>query len=288
MYLNGEFLPKDKAKISPTDRGFLFGDGVYEAIPFYEGKPFGMDQHWKRLQNGLNFLKIAYKDSREEFLKICNQLLKMNVMDSVKRTMIYVQITRGAPPKRNHAFPSSDIKPTVYAFCQEINYPTKEKWNQGFTAITAPDRRWGRVDIKTVNLLPNCLAYQDAKEQGCDDVVLVRDGIAMEGAHNNFYVVTENGTVVTHPTTSNILPGITRAILLEEARSHGIPVEERPIQVEELRHIKEAFFTSTTSEVKPCISIDMKPAGDGKVGSVTKQLSSIFLARIERDTGVSL
>jgi D-alanine transaminase len=249
-----------------------------------------MDGHWTRLQNGLKFLKIPYQDSQDRFLDVTTKLLEQNQMETTQRVMIYAQITRGAPPKRNHAFPaeSEQIKPTVYIFCQEIRHPDSKKWNEGFSAALEPDRRWGRVDIKTVNLLPNVLAYQDAKEQGADDAILVRDGVAMEGAHNNFYAVFDGGKVVTHPVTNNILPGITRAILLEEARANGIPVEERPIHVEELRHAEEAFFTSTTTEVKPCISIDKKPVGDGKVGPVTKWLSSIFLARIERDTGVSL
>lgn len=287
VYLNGEFLPKDEAKISASDRGFLFGDGIYEAIPFYRGNPFGMDGHWNRLQNGLNFMKIPYKDSQQTFLDACMKLLEKNNLDKTDRSLVYLQITRGAPPKRNHAFPKGDVKPTVYAFCQEINYPSREQWCQGFTAVLEPDRRWGRVDIKTLNLLPNVLAYQDAKEQGADDAILIRNGVAMEGAHNNFFAVMDGNRVVTHPVTNHVLPGITRAILLEEARSHGIIVEERPIHVEELRDATEAFFTSTTAEVKPCVSIDGKPVGDGKVGKMTKWLADLFHSRIERDTGMT-
>ena len=202
--------------------------------------------------------------------------------------MVYLQITRGAPPTRSHVFPSEPVAPTVYAFCQETNYPNQERWNQGFTAALLPDRRWGRVDIKTVNLLPNVLAYQDAKEQGADEAILHKDGVVMEGTHTNLFVVLDDGkdTIVTHPRTHGILPGITREVLLEEVREAGLVVEERPLTLEELRdNVKEAFFTSTTSEVKPAVTIDGRPVGDGFVGDMTRRLSQLFSSRIERDTG---
>jgi D-alanine transaminase len=297
VYLNGEFLPKEEAKISPQDRGFLFGDAVYEAIPFYQGKPFGMELHWKRLQDGLGFMRIPFDETQESFLQICENLLAKNQFDqkATIMSMIYLQISRGTSMTRHHLFPKPEanngatVKPTVYAFLQEINYPSKERWNQGFTAALVPDRRWDRVDIKTVNLLPNVLAFQDAKEQGADECILVKDGVAMEGAHNNFWAVLENDVVVTHPLTNRILPGITRGILLEVIRAAGIAVEERPLHIEELRDkVKEAFFTSTTSEVKPAVSIDGIPVGSGKAGDMTRRLHKLFLDRIERDTGVSL
>ncbi len=143
-----------------------------------------------------------------------------------------------------------------------------------------PDRRWSRVDIKTICLLPNALAFQAARDRGADDAILVRDGVAIEGAHQNFWAVF-GGTAVTHPTTGYILPGITRGVVMEEARAAGIPVEERPIQIEELEWADECFFTGTTGEVRPVVEIDGRPVGDGRVGDVTRRLSDAFLARVE-------
>lgn len=218
-------------------------------------------------------------------------MLEKNQLDRAARSMVYLQLTRGASPTRSHAFPSEPIVPTVYAFCQETNFPSEERWKKGFTAALLPDRRWGRVDIKTVNLLPNILAAQDAKEQGADEAILHRDGVATEGTKTNFFAVLNDGkdTIITHPTTHHILPGITRAILIEVARAAGLVVEERPLTLEELRdNLKEAFFTSTTSEMKPAVAIDGRSVGDGNVGSMTRRLHHLFSERIERDTNASL
>jgi D-alanine transaminase len=193
--------------------------------------------------------------------------------------MVYLQLTRGAAP-RTHYFPPGDVAPTVYAYAKEWSRPADEIWGKGFTAVTVPDRRWMRVDIKTVCLLPNVLAYQAAHDAGADDAILVRDGVAIEGAHQNFYGVFD-GTVVTHPTTNLILPGITRGVLLELATEAGIPVEERAIPVEELAAADELFFSGTTGEVRPCVQVDGRPVGSGDVGPVTSRLSEAFLARVE-------
>lgn len=277
VYLNGEYLPKEEAKISPDDRGFLLGDGLYEVTPFYEGVPFGLDGHIARLLRGLCFMRITFDVSMLE--EMHRTLIARNGLDTADRSMVYLQITRGAAP-RTHYFPEGDVQPTVYAFAKAWSRPDDERWNRGFSAATVPDRRWSRVDIKTICLLPNAIAFQDAKEKGADDAILVRDGVAIEGAHQNFWAVFGD-TAVTHPTTNNILPGITRAILLEEARKAGMKVEERPIQVEDLAHADEAFFTGTTGEVRPVVTIDGRPVGRGVVGDVTRRLSDLFLARVE-------
>jgi D-alanine transaminase len=277
VYLNGEYLPKEEAKISPDDRGFLLGDGLYEVTPFYEGVPFGLDGHIARLLRGLCFMRITFDVSMLE--EMHRTLIAKNGLDTADRSMVYLQITRGAAP-RTHYFPEGDVQPTVYAFAKAWSRPDDERWNRGFSAATVPDRRWSRVDIKTICLLPNAIAFQDAKEKGADDAILVRDGVAIEGAHQNFWAVFGD-TAVTHPTTNNILPGITRAILLEEARKAGMKVEERPIQVEDLAHADEAFFTGTTGEVRPVVTIDGRPVGRGVVGDVTRRLSDLFLARVE-------
>jgi D-alanine transaminase len=277
VYLNGSYVPKEEARISPDDRGFLLGDGLYEVTPFYEGVPFGFDGHMQRLQRGLRWMRIDFDTSVLD--EMHRQLIAKNGLEDAERSMVYMQITRGAAP-RTHYFPEGDVQPTVYAFAKGWNRPDDERWNRGFSAATVPDRRWSRVDIKTICLLPNAIGFQDAKEKGADDAILVRDGVAIEGAHQNFWAVFGD-TAVTHPTTNHILPGITRGIVLDEARAAGVPVEERPIQIEELASASEAFFTGTTGEVRPVVEIDGRRVGDGRVGDVTRRLSDLFLARVE-------
>lgn len=278
VFLNGEYMPKAEATISPDDRGFLLGDGLYEVTPFYEGVPFGLEGHAQRLMRGLCWLRIDFDTSGLEAMH--RELIARNGLESAERSMVYMQITRGAAP-RTHYFPEGQVTPTVYAYTKEWSRPSDDAWNRGFTARTVPDRRWSRVDIKTVCLLPNALAFQAAKDAGADDAILVRDGVAIEGAHQNFWAVF-GSTVVTHPTTGHILPGITRAIVLEEARAAGMTVEERPIQIEELALADELFFTGTTGEVRPIREVDGRVVGEGCAGEITRQLSDLFLARVEQ------
>lgn len=277
VYLNGAYLPKAEATISPDDRGFLLGDGLYEVTPFYDGVPFGLDRHMERLLRGLCFMRIDYDISSLEAMH--HELITRNALDDAERSMVYMQITRGAAP-RTHYFPEEPVEPTVYAYAKAWSRPADEVWDRGFKAATVPDRRWSRVDIKTICLLPNVIAFQAAKDVGADDAILVRDGVAIEGAHQNFWAVF-GGKAVTHPVTGHILPGITRGVVLEEARETGIPVEERPIQIEELAWADECFFTGTTGEVRPVVEVDGRPIGDGEVGEVTRRLSDAFLARVE-------
>lgn len=276
VYLNGEFLPKEDASISPDDRGFLLSDGIYEVTPFYEGVPFGMQGHLDRLARGLDFMRIDYDSSG--LAEMHRELIVRNGLEDETTSLVYLQITRGAAP-RVHYFPPEPVEPTVYAFAKAWTRPDAERWGRGFSAALVPDRRWGRVDIKTISLLPNVLAFQAALDAGADDAILVREGVAIEGAHQNFWAVVD-GTAVTHPRTQHILPGITRGVVLELAREGGIPVEERPIMVEELPHAEECFFTGTTGEVRPCVSIDGRPVGDGRVGPVTRALAAAFHERV--------
>ncbi len=278
VFLNGAFVPKAQATISVDDRGFLLGDGVYEVTPFYEGVPFGLDRHLARLEKGLAWIRIDYDVSSLE--EMHRSLIRQNGLEGADRSMIYMQITRGAAP-RTHYFPEGDVTPTIYAYAKEWSRPSEDVWERGFTSITVPDRRWSRVDVKTICLLPNAMAYQAARDVGADDAILVRDGVAIEGAHQNFWAVID-GTAVTHPKTGHILPGITRGVVLEEAKSVGVQVEERPIQVEELESAQELFFTGTTGEVRPVVEVDGRPVGDGRVGVVTRTLSDAFLARVEK------
>ena len=277
VYLNGQFLPKPEAHISVDDRGFLLGDGIYEVTPFYEGVPFGLDRHLQRMRNGLEWMRI---DCDVEHLdEVHRELIRRNGLEEAERSLVYLQITRGAAP-RTHYFPTGEVEPTVYAFANTWNRPEEAVWSRGFRAITVPDRRWSRVDIKTICLLPNALAYQAAKDAGVDDAILVRDGVALEGAHQNFWGVFGD-VVVTHPTTNQILPGITRSVVLELADELGICVDQRAIAVEELKEATELFFTGTTGEVRPCVEVDGRPVGDGTVGRLTRRLSDAFLARVE-------
>ena len=255
----------------------MLGDGLYEVTPFYEGVPFGLDRHMARLQRGLCWTRIDYDTSGLE--EMHRRLIAENGLEEAERSMVYMQITRGAAP-RTHYFPEVEVEPTIYAFAKEWSRPADDVWNAGFRAVTVPDRRWSRVDIKTICLLPNAMAFQAAKDVGADDAILVRDGVAIEGAHQNFWAVF-GGTAVTHPVTGHILPGITRSVILEEAGSIGVPVEERPIQVEELAWADEVFFTGTTGEVRPVVEVDGRQVGDGTVGDVTRRLSDAFLARVE-------
>ena len=278
VYLNGEFIPKEEAKISVDDRGFLFSDGVYEVTSFYEGVPFYMDRHLARLRRGLSWLRIDY--DVDQIPEMHRRLLELNELENADTSIVYLQITRGVAP-RSHPFPKDPVPPTVYSFAKTWQRPSQEEWERGFLAVTVPDRRWTRVDVKTIALLPNVLAYQAAVDAGATDVIQVRDGIALEGAHNNFFGVFD-GTVVTHPVTNVILPGITRSVVLELARKNGIPVEERPILVEELPHAEELFFTGTTNEVHPTVKVDGRPVGDGKVGPVTRALAAAFAREVRR------
>jgi D-alanine transaminase len=277
VFLNGAFVPKADATISVDDRGFLLGDGVYEVTPFYEGVPFGLDRHLARLKKGLEWIRIEYDVSSLE--EMHRALIAQNDLGGADRSLVYMQITRGAAP-RTHYFPEGDVTPTIYAYAKEWSRPADEAWEQGFTTITVPDRRWSRVDVKTICLLPNAMAFQAARDVGADDAILVRDGVAIEGAHQNFWAVID-GTAITYPATNHILPGITRGVVLEEARAAGVPVEERPIQVEELAGVDELFFTGTTGEVRPIVEVDGRRVGSGRVGPVTRRLSEAFLARIE-------
>ena len=283
VYLNGELVPKEKAFIPVDDRGFLFADGIYEVTPTYWGTFFRLERHLDRMRYGLDALRIDFDPA--PLAGVHRQMLAANHLEDVQIVIVYVQITRGVAP-RAHVFPTTPVTPTVYAFANEFKRPTWEDWEKGFGAITVPDRRWARADLKTIGLLPNCLALQAATEAGSTDALLVRDGIAIEGAHNNFFAVLD-GTVTTHPATHQILHGITREYVLELCRDLAIPCAERPIQLEELAGADEAFFTGTTTEVRPTVRIDGRPVGDGRVGPVARRLKDAYLEGVERATGAA-
>ena len=274
VYLNGEFLPKDRATISVDDRGFLLSDGIYEVTPAYRGRLFRIEQHMRRLRHGLDALRIEY-DS-EGLPEMHADLIAATSLDTEDVAIVYLQITRGAAP-RTHHFPPEGTPPTVYAFAQAYHRPESARWEQGYEAVTVPDDRWARVDIKSIGLLPNVLAQQAAAEAGVADALLVKDGVALEGSHNNLFAVFD-GVVTTHPATHQILHGVTRAYVIELAKGQGLPVEERPVPLEEIRAADEIFFTGTTTEVRPTVRLDGQPVGSGKVGPVARALYEAFQA----------
>jgi D-alanine transaminase len=273
VYLNGKYLPADQATVSVNDRGFVLADGVYEVTPVYRGRLFLFDRHAGRLQRGLSELRIDADLSRWE--DIHRGLLSRNDLEEAETSLVYMQITRGAAP-RTHAFPKDPVPPTVYGFAKAFQRPARERWERGFRAITWPDQRWHRVDIKTIQLLPNALAMQAAAEAGAQNVIFLRDGMVTEGGHANVFAVFD-GTLVTHPANNLILHGITRGFVMELARELGVPVEERAFSGEALNDADELFYTGTTTEVYPTVAVDDRPIGDGRVGPVTRRLHAAFM-----------
>ncbi|MDE2795010.1 MAG: aminotransferase class IV [Gemmatimonadota bacterium] len=273
VYLNGDYLPADQAKVSVNDRGFLFGDGVYEVTPAYRGLLFRWAQHVARMRKGLAALGIDYDAAALEAVK--QGLLARNGLDDVPVAYVYVQVTRGIAP-RTHAFPNPPVPPSVYGFANQYVRPAREVWERGYSAITVPDQRWALAEIKAIALLPNCLAQQAAVDAGVSDAIFVRDGIALEGSHNNLFAVFD-GVVTTAPKSNYILHGVTRDLLIELARELGLPVEERAIPVAELYSADEVFFTGTTTEVRPSVEVDGRKIGDGRVGPVARGLFDAFL-----------
>lgn len=281
VYLNGAFIPKEDARIPVDDRGFLFGDGVYEVTPAYRGRFFRMERHLARLRGGLSALRIDYDPT--DFGELHERMLVENGLEDDDISYVYMQVTRGVAP-RTHHFPPTPVPPTVYAYASGYARPVREVWERGFGAVTVPDRRWSRVDIKSIALLPNVLAQQAAVDAGVKDAIFVRDGVAMEGSHNNLFAVYDD-TLVTHPASNLILHGITREVVLELARERAIPVEERAIPIEELWDADELFFTGTTTEIRPTVTVDGRTIGDGRVGPVTRALFDALLETLERETG---
>ena len=264
VYLNGAYLPREEAKISPEDRGFLFADAIYEVARFYKGRPYRFAEHLARMREGLAAVRIAADP--DFYPGVARRLLDENGLADAD-AIVYAQVSRGAAP-RGHALPAASVRPTVFAFARAADpAPPPE----GGRAILVPDERWGRCDIKTVMLLPNVLAAQAAREAGAVDAVLTRDGIAWEGTKANLFCVT-GGVVRTAPNGPRILPGVTRLAALEAAASLRLPVEERPIPLEELFAADEVFLASTTMWTYPLIEVDGKKIADGQPGPIARLL----------------
>lgn len=276
VYLNGRYLPKSEAKVSVDERGFLFADGVYEVTPAYGGRLFRFDQHAARMRKGLAALRIDFDANQLEEIK--TGLLARNGLEKLPAACVYVQVTRGAAP-RMHAFPNPPVAPGVYGFANPYQRPSAERWEQGFRAITVPDQRWARADIKAIALLPNVMAQQAAVDAGVGNAIFVRDGIALEGAHNNLFAVID-GVLVTAPKSNYILHGVTRELVIELAGELGIPVEARSIPLAELYAADEVFFTGTTTEIRPAVEVDGRRIADGRPGRIARKLFAAFLEAV--------
>jgi D-alanine transaminase len=278
-YLNGQFLPRAAAAVPVEDRGFVFGDGVYEVWRVVGGRLFETQRHLARLSSGLSELRIPAPDlvDPDRLTAIADRLLADDALLDGEATF-YVEITRGVAP-RTHQFPSGKIAPTVFAMANRFK-PPEELRRSGANCITMPDVRWLRCDIKTIQLLPNVLGKQAAAEAGALDVLFVRDGVITETSHANVLAVID-GVIRTHPTNHLILPGVTRAVVLEIARDLRLQVDETPFLPADLTRASEVFLAGTTTDVMPIVRVDDVVIGDGKPGPVATTLFRELRQRLD-------
>lgn len=277
VYLDGTFVPAADARISALDRGFIFGDGVYEVWRVVRGELFEAARHHARLEHGLRVLRIPRPPDAapERLTAIAGRLFDENGLRGGDATL-YVEITRGSAP-RTHSFPSPATAPTLLAMANAFT-PSEARFT-GTSVITQPDVRWLRCDIKTIQLLPNVLARQAATEAGASEAVFVRDGVLTEGTHTTVFGVID-GVLRTHPLSPLVLPGVTREVVLELARDGGIPVREAPIRAADVPNASELFLTGTTTDVTPIVSIDGGSVGDGRPGVIARTLLDRLLERM--------
>ena len=276
-YLNGQFLPLSEARISPMDRGFLYSDGVYEVIPVYSRYPFRIDEHLSRLQQSLDGIRLPNPHTDAEWRKIIRRLIAETEFDD---QLLYIQVTRGADVKRDPCFPKG-VPQTVFLFTSPLVGPSAAQREKGVAAITAPDIRWSRCDLKTVALLPNVLTREFAVDAGCAETIMIRNGYLTEGSSTNVFIV-KNGVILTPPQDNLILPGVTCNVVLELAATHQAPLEVRPIGEAEVRQADEIWITSSTKEVLGVVTLDGQPVGHGNTagvpGPVTRRVYEWFCA----------
>lgn len=262
-YLNGRFLPLAEAAVSPMDRGFLFGDGIYEVVPVYSRRAFRLDEHLDRLQRSLAAIRLANPLSLDEWRALVGRLIEAAEWNDQS---VYLQVTRGPMAVRNHAFPAT-VTPTVFGLVEALHTPSQAQVEQGVAAVSAADFRWLRCNVKATSLLANCLLRQRAVDAGCIETVLFRDGFMTEGAASNIFAV-KDGTLLAPPKNHLMLPGITYDVVLELAARHGLPHESRDVLEAEVRGADELWMTSSTKEVLPIVLLDGKPVGTGRPGPV--------------------
>ena len=270
-YLDGTYLPLTEARISPMDRGFLFGDGAYEVIPVYSRRPFRIAEHIARLGRTLDAVRIPNPHTAAEWDAIVNELVARNTWVDQS---IYLHVSRGPDERRNHAFPAV-MRPTVFLMSEALVTPSADTLASGVAAVSAADFRWARCDLKTTALLANCLLRQVAVDKGCAETVLFRDGFLTEGAASNIFVV-RDGVMLAPPKSHLMLPGITYDVVLELAATHGLEHRVREILEDEVRTADELWLTSSTKEVLAITSLDGRPIGDGRPGPVGREMHAWY------------
>jgi D-alanine transaminase len=276
VYLNGQWLPANEARVSAFDRGFIFGDGVYEVIPVYGKRPFRLAQHLDRLKRSCDAIHLTNPCKDADWKAIIEKLIDQS---DAQDQMVYLQITRGVAP-RDHAFPEN-TEPTCFAYGKALVFPDTKVQSRGVSAITTQDIRWLRCDIKSIALLANVILRQSAVENGAAEAILLRDESLTEGAASNIFIV-KNECIITPPKSELILPGITRDLVVELAHENNLCMEERAVSVEELATADEVWMTSSTKEILPIVSINNKPVGAGKPGAMHKRMLAIYQDYINR------
>lgn len=274
-YLNGRFLPLADAKVSVLDRGFVFGDGVYELVPVYSKKPFRLDEHLRRLQGSLDGIRLANPHDTGVWHEL---ILRLVELQDFADQSVYIQVTRGTPvegqPLRDHAFPQG-TPPTVFMFSQPLVTSTPAQKAAGVCAVSAVDNRWQRCNIKAISLLANILLRQQAVDADCAETVMLRDGFLTEGAASNIFVV-KDGVLRAPPPSSLMLTGVTYDVVLELAAAHGIPHEVRAISEAGVRSADELWMTSSTKEIMAIVKLDGVPVGTGVPGPLAQRMDSLY------------
>src|SRR3990167_5111527 len=272
-YLNGLYLPLEEARISPLDRGFLFADGVYEVIPCYNGRLFRLEQHIERLIRSLDAILLPSPHTETEWIDLLNGLVQRN---GGGHQSPYVQVTPGAPTVPDHRLPDN-CPATVFALSQSLEDPESRllEAETGIRAMTCPDIRWSRCDIKSVALLANVLLRHEARLAGCDEAILIRDGHVTEGATSNVFVV-RDGELLTPPLGPEVLGCITRDLIIELAHRHQMPVRETPVTVEMLTQADEIWISSSTRGARPVVLLDGQPVGDGRPGALWRTMAEYY------------
>ncbi len=270
IYLNGEFMPIENAFIPVLDRGFIFGDGVYEVIPVYSRQPFRLGEHLRRLQSSLDSIRLANPNNNSEWRKLTERLIELNETDDQS---LYLQVTRGVA-KRDHAFPRT-VTPTVFMMSNPLLPAAANQIENGVGAITAPDNRWLRCDVKSTALLPNVLLRQLAADAGCAETLLLRDGMLTEGSASNAFVVSQ-GVMLAPPKSNLMLPGITYDVVLELAQANDVPFNVRNISESELRSAEEIWITSSSKEILPVTTLDGSVVGSGRPGPQFRRMQRLY------------
>ena len=274
VFLNGDFVPREEAVISVEDRGFVFADAIYEVIKCYSGRPFRLQDHLERLDMGAEAIRLTIPVTSSRIEQIIERLIAINDLGD-EDASIFIQVSRGPGPRDHYFPPEDDSHSTVVISATVAPYLDPVKYGSGIAAITVPDRRWQMCNVKSVGLLLNALAKEEARAVGAQDAIFVRDGVLTEGASTNFFVV-HNGKLVTHPEGPHILSGVTRRVVLEIAEEMGYPTREVGLPIGSLVEIEEAFLAGTGTEILPVANIDGSPVGSGSKGPITGSIQRAF------------